>query len=128
MGEILCHAFRFLSALANHTSLFTVLPQLNVVLIGSGGTLTEGQNHILTCTASGGGSMAYTYMWLSNGSIVSGQTSSTYSFSPLRVTDSGRYSCQVSLGSRNMMSEIVTITVVGESCITQYVLIKLVIM
>ena len=61
-----------------------MLPQLNVMLTGSGGTLTEGQNYMLTCTASGGGSMAYTYMWLKDGSVVSGQTSSTYSFSPLR--------------------------------------------
>ena len=91
-----------------------MLPQLNVMLTGSEGTLTEGQNHMFTCTASGGGSMAYTYMWLKNGSVVSGQTSSTYSFSPLRVTDSGQYMCQVSLGSTNMLSETVTITVMRE--------------
>ena len=81
------------------------------MLTGSGDTPTEGQNHMLTCTASGGGSMAYTYMWLRNDSEVSGQTSSTYSFSPLRATDSGVYKCNVSLGSTNMISEGVTITV-----------------
>ena len=58
--------------------------------------------------------MAYTYMWLRNGSVMSGQMSSTYSFSPLRVTDSGQYNCRVSLGSANMTSGAVTITVVGE--------------
>ena len=85
------------------------------MLTGSGGTLTEGQNHMLTCTASGGGSMTYTYIWLKDGSVVSGQTSSTYSFSPLRVTDSGRYSCRVRAGSTTMTtSREVTITVVGE--------------
>ena len=47
------------------------------MLTGSGGTLTEGQNYMLTCEASEGGSMAYTYMWLKDGSVVSGQTSST---------------------------------------------------
>ena len=60
--------------------------------------------------------MAYTYMWLKDGSVVSNQTSSTYSFSPLRMTESGRYNCRVSVGSRNMTSEAVIITVVGESC------------
>ena len=70
---------------------------------------------MLTCTAIGGGSMAYTYMWLKNGSVVSGQTSSTYSFSPLNETDSGLYKCNVSLGSTHMMSEAVIITVMGES-------------
>ena len=71
---------------------------------------------MFTCTASGGGSMAYTYTWLKDGTVVSGQTSSTYSFSPLMKTDSGRYSCRVSVGSTNFTSEAVTITVVGESC------------
>ena len=85
------------------------------MLTGSGGTLTEGQNHILTCTASGGESMVYTYMWLKDGSVVSGQTSSTYSFSPLLVVHSGRYSCQVLDGSMTVTSEGVDITVESES-------------
>ena len=84
------------------------------MLTESDGTLTKGQNHTLTCTASGGGSMAYTYMWLRNGSVVSSQTLSTYSFSPLRVVDSGRYNCRVSLGSTSITSGAVTITVLGE--------------
>ena len=59
--------------------------------------------------------MAYTYMWLINGSIiVSGQTSSTYSFSPRLMVHSGQYSCQVSLGSLNVTSEAVEIIVGGE--------------
>ena len=58
--------------------------------------------------------MAYTYMWMKDGSVVSGQTSSTYSFSPLRLTNSGQYSCQVSLGSTNTISEAITITVMRE--------------
>ena len=94
----------------------TVLPQLNVMLTGSRGTPAEGQDYTLTCEASGGGSMAYTYMWLKDGSVVSGQTSSTYSFSPLSETDSGGYSCRVRVGSTTMnTSREVTITVVGES-------------
>ena len=93
-----------------------MLPQLNVTLTGSRGTPTVGQNYMLTCATSGSGSMAYTYTWLKDGSVVSGQTSSTYSFSPLMKTDSGQYNCRVSVGSTNMTSEAVTITVVGESC------------
>ena len=87
---------------------------LNVTLTGSGGILTEGQNYMLTCEASGGRSMAYTYMWLKNGIVVSGQTSSTYSFSPLLVVHSGQYSCRVSDGSMTMTSESVNITVESE--------------
>ena len=59
--------------------------------------------------------MAYTYMWLKDGSVVSGQTSSTYSFSPLLMVHSGRYSCRVSVGSMTVTSEGVDITVESES-------------
>ena len=93
----------------------TALPQMNVIVTGGSGTLTAGQNHLLTCTASGGGSMAYTYTWLKNGSVVSGLTSPTYSFSPLLVVHSGQYSCRVTVGSMTVTSEGVDITVVGES-------------
>ena len=58
--------------------------------------------------------MAYTYMWLKDGSVVSGQTSSTYSFSPLLMVHSGRYSCRVSVGSMAVTSEGVDITVESE--------------
>ena len=91
-----------------------MLPQLNVTLTESG-ALTEGQNYMLTCETSGGGSMAYAYLWLKDGSVVPGQNSSTYLFTPLLVDDSGQYSCLVSVGSMNVTSEDVDITVVGES-------------
>ena len=93
----------------------TTIPPLTVRIVSSGGALRAGQNHVLSCEASGGGSMAYTYKWLRNGSIVSGQMSSTYSFSPLLVIHSGQYSCQVSVGSMNVTSEGVDIIVVGKS-------------
>ena len=55
--------------------------------------------------------MAYTYMWLRNGSVVSGQNSSTYSFSPRVLV---QYSCRVTLGSLTITSEAVEIIVGGE--------------
>ena len=91
-----------------------ILP-LTVRIEGGGGMLSAGQNHVLTCEASGGGSMAYTYMWLKDSSVVSGQTSSTYSFSPLLVVHSGRYSCRMSVSSMTMTSEGVNITVESKS-------------
>ena len=89
-----------------------MLPRLNVNLTRSGGTPTEGQSYILTCTASGGGSMAYTYMWLRNSRVISSQTSFTYSFSSLQLADSGQYSCRVTVGATTRTtSRAVTITV-----------------
>ena len=70
--------------------------------------------YTLTCEASGGGSMAYTYMWLRNNSVVPDQNSSTYSFSPHLLVHSTQYSCQVTVGSTTMTSEAVKITVGGE--------------
>ena len=70
---------------------------------------------MLTCEANGGGSMAYTYTWLKDGSVVSGQTSPTYSFYPLLAVHSGQYSCRVSDGSMTVTSGGVDITVESES-------------
>ena len=97
------------------TTVLATIPPLTVRIVSSGGTLRAGQNHVLTCEASGGGSMAYTYMWLKDGSVASGQTSSTYSFSPLLVVHSGQYSCRVIVGTMNVTSDGVDITVVGKS-------------
>ena len=91
------------------------IPPLTVRIVSSGATLSAGQYHMLTCQASGGGSMAYTYTWLRNGNVVSGQTSSTYSFSPLQVADSGIYNCRIAAGSMTVTSKGVIIIVVGES-------------
>ena len=93
----------------------TNISPLTVRIVSSDNTLRAGQNHVLTCKASGGESMAYTYMWLKNGSVVSGQISSTYSFSPLLAVHSGRYICRVSVGSMTVNSEGVDITVESES-------------
>ena len=93
------------------TTVPATIPPLTVKIVSSGGTLKAGQNYTLTCEASGGRSMAYTYMWLKDGSVVSGQTSSTYSFSPLLVVHSGQYHCRVS----PLTSEGINITVESES-------------
>ena len=109
----------------------TAIQPLTVTIESSSGVLTAGHSHILTCRinvdeasvldeASGSGSVSYTYtyMWLKDGSVVSGQNSSTYSFSSLDKTDSGLYSCRVSVGTMNVTSEGVNITVQSELGIT----------
>ncbi len=77
----------------------TTASPLVVVITGSGGVFTAGASHSLTCTASGGASMTYTYQWQRYGGDIVNETSSTISFSPLREADVGRYNCQVSDGS-----------------------------
>ncbi len=84
------------------------------MITGGGGTLTAGASHSLTCTASGGASMTYTYQWLRYYGDIVDETSSTISFSPLRETDVGRYNCQVSVGSMTTTSDGVVINIEGE--------------
>ena len=85
------------------------------MLTGSGDILIAGQNHMLTCEVSGIESMKYTtYMWLKDGQVIPEQTSSTYFFSPLLVVHSGQYNCRVTVGSTNMTSDGLNITVVGK--------------
>ena len=117
----------------------TAIHNLTVTIESSSGVLTAGHSHVLTCIisideasvdeASGSGSVSYTYtyMWLKDGSVVSGQNSSTYSFSSLDKTDSGLYSCRVSVGTMNVTSEGVNITVQSELGITisnKYIIIE----
>ena len=75
---------------------------------------TAGENHMLTCQVTGGGTMTTTYQWLKDGASLSGQTSETLSFSPLRQMDNGSYTCEATRSSISVTSTGVSITVVGE--------------
>ncbi len=85
-----------------------------VKITDGGGMLTVGASHSLTCTASGGASMNYTYQWQRYGEDIVNKTSPTISFTPLREADVGRYNCRVSDGSTNITSDCVMINVEGE--------------
>ncbi len=74
------------------------------------GEFTAGASHSLTCTASGGASMTYTYQWLRYDGDIVGET---ISFSPLREADDGRYNCRVSDGIMTTTSDGVVINVEG---------------
>ncbi len=87
---------------------------LVVMITGGGGVLTVGTSHSLTCTASGGASMTYTYQWLRYDGDIVNETSPTISFSPLREADVGRYNCRVSDGFITITSDGVVINVEGE--------------
>ena len=83
-----------------------------VSINGSDSALTAGENYILTCQVTGG-TMTPTYQWFRNGSPLTGQTSDTLSFSPLREIDSGVYTCEGTRSSVTVTSPSVRITVVG---------------
>ena len=90
------------------------VPPLVSVNGSSEGELMAGEDLSLTCTVTGGGTMTHTYRWLRNGSQLSDETSATLSFSPLRQTDSGNYSCEVTKSLSAVRSASITITVAGK--------------
>ena len=85
-----------------------------VSLSGSSGPQIAGENYTLTCQVTGGGTTTPTYRWFKNGSLLTGQTTATLSFSPLIETDSGVYTCEGNRSYITATSESVNITVVGK--------------
>ena len=77
-----------------------------VTVTGSGATQNAGEDYTLTCTVSGGGNRTTAYQWLRNGSPLTGETSETLSFTPLRQTRNGTYTCEVMKANRTVSSDI----------------------
>ena len=97
--------------------IFTKLKEFNSVdgigIIGNV-SLIAGENRMLTCLASTRDStMISSYQWLKDGRELSGQTSTTLSFSPLRQNDTGLYTCRVIRGSVSSTAHV-SINIVGE--------------
>ena len=64
----------------------------SVQISDGGATPTAGQSYTLTCSASG--ASVTTYQWRKDGTVLS-ETRPTLSFTPLRLSDAGRYTCEV---------------------------------
>ena len=65
-----------------------------------GATPTAGQDYTLTCSVTGElGSFTPTYQWRMNGGVIDGETEPTLSFSPLRLSDAGRYTCKATVAT-----------------------------
>ena len=74
-----------------HMCLFNVTASITAVIKDGGVTPTLGQSYTLTCIVSG--TTFTSYQWRKGGSVISGETGPTLSFSPLRLTDAGGYQC-----------------------------------
>ena len=84
------------------------------VQITTSGALTLGQNgYSLTCGVIGAENLtpSIIYRWTkNNGTHTHIQVGPTHSFSPLRLSDAGQYSCQATVSSF-LLSNDITITV-----------------
>ncbi len=77
------------------------------VAVSGDGTLTEGSPYTLTCTVSGHQSLmaTVTYQWSSS---LQGQTDGmNYTFNPIDRDDNGTYTCQVTISSPLLNSDII---------------------
>lgn len=84
-------------------AIVTNLPATKTVATGS--TLSMS-------VAAGGGKSPYTYAWKKDGSVVSGQTSATFSKASAAAGDAGNYTCEVTdSSSAKFTSRACTVTV-----------------
>ena len=93
---------------------FSTMFPLAVNLSDSGNTQIAGENYTLTCQVTGGGTRTPTYRWFKDGAQLTGQTTESLSFSPLRQIDSGTYTCDGTRSSVTRRSTSVSLTVVGK--------------
>ena len=89
------------------------MPFPDATLSGSGAQVA-GEDYTLTCQFTGGEAVTPVYQWLKDNSPLADEISETLSFSPLRETDSGGYTCEVTTGSLTGTSPSVNINVVGK--------------
>ena len=99
-------------------------PMVSTSITSPTGPFTVGRSYTLTCTANiaGTGTMSTTTItWIHpNGSVTSGTGSSlNLSLNPLRVSDAGQYTCNVSVSSpfltgAQSSTDTFTINVQGE--------------
>ena len=91
----------------------TTPPTITVTVVVSGdGTPTARQNYTLTCSVSV--ASVTTYQWRKNGSVIQDETTESLSFSPLRLSDAGQYTCEVTVNSMTHPSNKQDINIRGK--------------
>lgn len=75
---------------------FIIVPPINVRITKSEVIPTAGQNYSLTCTVSG--IETSTYQWMKNGTTLH-ETGSTLYFTPMKLSDAGKYFCGISFST-----------------------------
>ena len=89
-------------------------PSIVVMVSDDGATPSLGQSYTLTCSVTGANNInpTITYQWTKNNGTqtqVVGTNSNTLSLSPLRLSDTGQYTCSVTVSS-TLISSVITAT------------------
>ena len=91
----------------------TTPPTITVtVVVSDDGTPTAGQSYTLTCSVSV--ASVTTYQWRKNVSVIQGETTEMLSFSSLRLSDAGQYTCEVTVNSMTYTSDKQDINIRGK--------------
>ena len=82
------------------------------VSISGNGDQVVGQDYTLTCQVNAGGeTVTPEYQWIKDDTEITDETSETLSFSSLADSDSGDYTCRVTVGDQTSTSASVTINI-----------------
>ena len=88
---------------------------MSVQITDDGTTPTAGENYPLICRVSGAENLnpTITYQWIKNsgsGQAQVGVSSSTLSFTPLRLSDAASYVCEVTISSSSFSRDIIAMS------------------
>ena len=98
---------------------------VSVTISDNGATPTLGQSYTLTCSVSGEQSEDdLTYQWLKNGTMRS-ETVDTITFPSLELSDSGMYTCTVTVNSTMSYNATMNITLQCEYPLVHYNIIRI---
>ena len=82
-----------------------------------------GEPYTLTCFyGTGDENDSPTFQWLVNGRVLQGETSEKIVFPSLLPSDSGNYSCVVTIGSRRITSQTMTVVAVASKFSIDFVI------
>ena len=101
----------FDAGLSPTTNAPTTPPTITVAVSG-GGTRIAGYSYFLNCSAPG--ASVTTYQWRKDGSVIQDETTDMLSFSPLRLSDAGQYTCEVAVNSMTLTDDV-DISIEGKS-------------
>lgn len=89
----------------------TILTHPSSLVVNYNSPLEQGTASFTCGAASTGGGL--TYEWFRSGNAIPGATGSTYSIYGVRPQHAGAYTCKVSAGGQNLMSNAAVLTVTG---------------
>ena len=88
-----------------------MFPYTVYVSISGSGDQLVGQTYTLTCQVfAGGHTVTPVYQWIKDGTEIADKTSETLSFSSLADTDSGDYTCRVTVEDQTSTSANLTLS------------------